>query len=357
MMELIGSISILALYDVGEEIRLKELSFVQGKTSTPSFKDTSPEAPRFERSPVVESIEPVVIPTGERFEAAFHYYDYGVISLVLRFEFAGDWQRLQELAAKWVSSTTFDELSLRLMREKVAVMQSALDRPYRQWLNEDYYIFQVAPASGGATASEVIAQHGQDIAQIVRGEAGVLSDTERAEVLQGTMSYYPTDLAVIGWSAAFLLDTPQGADATIRLLEYANSQLLQFRHYDELLTRELRDVYRNLQRGAGVLAGWRMRPAAARLRTIFLEVRELTERTTTALKFVGDMFTARLYKLAVARIGVNDYQALVEDKLRTAEDLYSVMIDQFQQARGFVLEVLVVVILFIELVFLFRGNK
>lgn len=356
-MELSGFISILELYDIGEEIRLKELRFVQGQASAPSFKDTAPEAPRFERPPVVELIEPVVIPSGERFEAALHYYDYGVVSVVLRFAFCGDWEQLRQLAAKWVSSTAFDELSLRLVREKVATIQHAIDRPYRQWLNEDYYIFQIAPAPGFSTATEATAQHSQHIAQIVRGEAGVLSDSERTEVMQSSMSYYPNDLAVISWSAAFLLDTSQGADATIRLLEYANSQLLQFRHYDELLTRQLREVYRQIQRGGGVLTGWRMRPAAARLRAILLEVRELTERTTTALKYVGDMFTARLYKLGVSRIGVDDYQALVEDKLSTAENLYSVMIDQFQQARGFVLEVLVVIILIIELVFLFRGNK
>jgi hypothetical protein len=356
-MELRGSISILALYDVCEEIRLKDLPFIQGQATTPSFKDTAPESPRFERPPVIETIEPVVIPSGERFDAAFRYYDYGVISLVLRFAFVGDLQRLKDLAAKWVSGTTFDELSLRLVREKVASLQPAIERPYANWISEDYYIFQVAPAPGSATASEVIAQHSQQIAQIVRGEAGVLSDAECAEVMQASMSYYPNDLAVIGWSAAFLLDTEQGADATIRLLEYANSQLLQFRHYDDLLTRELRDVYRGVERGEGMLAGWRMRPAAARLRRILLEVTELTERTTTALKFVGDMFTARLFKLGLQRIGVTDYQALVKEKLDTAEDLYSVMIDQFQQARGFVLEVMVVIILIIELAFLFRGSK
>ena len=355
-MGLDGSISILALYDVCDEIRLKNLPpFIKGRVVTPSFKHTAPEYVRFERPPLIESIEPVLIQTGERFEAALQYYDYGVISLVLRFPFSGDWQRLQELAARWVSSTTFDELSARIIREKCEVIRPALVRPYEQWLNEDYYTFHVLPAPGVA-ATDIIAQHGMEIAQIVRGEAGALSDSECAETLQVIMSYYPNDLAVVGWNAAFLLDTPQGADATIRLLEYANSQLLQFRHYDELLTRELREVYRVMERRAGVLAGWRMRPAAARLRRILLDVTELTERTHNALKFVGDMFTARLYKMCVARIGVAEYQALVADKLSTAENLYSVMIDQFQQARGFVLEVMVVIILIIELAFLFRGK-
>jgi len=356
-MELHGAISILSLYDVCEEIRLKELApFIQGKVVTPSFKHTAPEYVRFERPPVVEVIDPVVIESGERFDAALQYYDYGVISLLLRFPFSCDWKGLQDLAARWVSGTTFDELSRRLVRERVAAMRSALVRPYESWLDEDYCVFHVLSGPGTDPAAKLLAKHSQEIAQIVRGETGELSESERAEVMQASMSYYPYDLTVVGWNAAFVLDTEQGGEATRLLLEYANSQLLQFRHYDEMLTRELREVYRFIERKAGVFAGWRMRPAASRLRTIVLEVTELTERTTAALKFVGDMFTARLYKMCVARIGVSDFQALVADKLRTAEELYSVTIDQFQQARGFVLEVMVVIILIIELAFLFRGK-
>lgn len=356
-MELRGSISILSLYDVCEEIRLKELApFIQGRAVTPSFKHTAPEYVRFEQPPVIQPIEPIVIETGERFDASLHYYDYGVISLLLRFPFCCDWKGVQELAARWVSSTTFDELSRRIIQERVAVIRPALVRVYENWLDEDYCIFHVLSGTGIEPASKVIANHSQEIAQIVRGEAGVLSESERAEVMQASMSYYPNDLTVVGWNAAFVLDTEQGGEATRLLLEYVNSQLLQFRHYDELLTRELREVYRFIERRAGVLVGWRMRPAATRLRTIVLEVTELTERTTAALKFVGDMFTARLYKMCVARIGVSDFQALVADKLKTAEELYAVMIDQFQQARGFVLELMVVIILIIELAFVFRGK-
>src|SRR5246127_6020265 len=100
-----------------------------------------------------------------------------------------------------------------------------------------------------------------------------------------------------------------------------------------------------------------MGSAAARLRTMLLDVTELTERTNNALKFVGDMFFARVYKLAAGKIGVTDYQALVQEKLRTADELYDFMIEQFHQARGFVLEITVVLILIIELFFLFRGIK
>ena len=68
------------------------------------------------------------------------------------------------------------------------------------------------------------------------------------------------------------------------------------------------------------------------------------------------MFSARLYKLAAAKVGVPDYKDLVTQKLQTAEDLYRFMVDQFNQSRAFVLELMVVIILVIELVFFFGGK-
>jgi hypothetical protein len=46
----------------------------------------------------------------------------------------------------------------------------------------------------------------------------------------------------------------------------------------------------------------------------------------------------------------------VQEKLRTAEELYRFMVDEFNQSRAFVLELLVVIILIIELIYFFRGK-
>jgi hypothetical protein len=53
---------------------------------------------------------------------------------------------------------------------------------------------------------------------------------------------------------------------------------------------------------------------------------------------------------------VPDYRMLVEQKLQSAGELYSFMMDRFYQSRAFVLELMVVIILIIELVYLFRGK-
>jgi len=357
MAEFQGAIFVLALYDVCDEISLSDLRpLIGGKQPAPVFKHTTPEYVRFERPPVVEPLEPVALESGERFDATLQYYDYGVVSVLLRLSYTGNWADLQQLAGRWISSTSFDELTIRLVRQRLATVRPALRKLYDNWLSEDYYIFHLH-TSADMQASDLVREHGREISQIVSGEAAPLSDAERNETLQASMSYYPNDSIVVGWNAAFLCDTEAGAESTtIRLLEYANSQLLQFRHYDDLLTRELTDAYRFLQSRGRPLAGWRMRPAAARLRTVSLEVIQLTEHTTNALKFVGDMFSARLYKLCSAKIGVTEYLALVHEKLRTADELYGFMIEQFHQSRGFLLEVMVVIILIIELVFLFHGK-
>jgi len=236
----------------------------------------------------------------------------------------------------------------------------ALVRPYKTWLREDYFIVHLPEitAQDGTTltAADLLASHAREVAQLVRGESVPLSDAERQEVLQSSISYSRTDLLVVGWTGALVYGNTEVAEMTIQVLEYANTQLLEFRHYDGLLTHLLDGVYRSLERKGGVIDAWRQSREAARLNTIRLDVMELTEKVDNAIKFLSDMFYARLYNLAAAKVGVPDYRALVDQKLRTAGELYRFMVDQFNQTRSFVLELAVVIILIIEFFFLFRGK-
>jgi len=357
-----GAVLVLIQYDVCEEIRLDALRQIVGaRTAQATFKSQAPSYVRYMRAPVAESLEPLVLESGERLTGEIKYYDYGVVSLVFELPFSGDWEKLIELSSHWTSDTNFEKLASRVVRQKLERATPALIKPYNEenWLQEDYFIFHVREIDGSssAPANDLLSQHGDHIAQIVRGELAMLSEGERAEILQSRASYYPTDLAVIGWNAAFIYDTPSGAETAIQLLQYANSQLLEFRHYDELLTRELENVYDFLETGGtGTWARWRTARAASKLHTVLLDVNELTERADNAIKFLSDMFSARLYKLCAQKVGVPDYKDLVQEKLHTAEDLYRFMIDQFNQSRAFVLELMVVVILIIELIYFFKGH-
>ena len=353
-----GSVLVLIQFDVCEEIRLDVLRTIFGaRTAETSFKHQAPGYVRYQRTPVEETLEPLILDSGERLEGEIKYYDYGVVSLVFELPFSGGWDTLVELSCRWTSDTNFEAQASRIVKQKLERAAPALVKPYKEWLTEDYFIFHVREIAGSPSANDLLAARADEISQIVRGEMAKLSDGERQEVLQSKISYYPNDLAVIGWNAAFIYDDPAGAETAIQLLQYANSQLLEFRHYDDLLTKELEKVYDFLETGGtGTWARWRTARAASKLHTVLLDVNELTERADNAIKFLSDMFSARLYKLCAAKVGVPDYKDLVKEKLQTAEDLYRFMVDQFNQSRAFVLELMVVVILIIELVYFFRGK-
>jgi len=353
-----GSVLVLIQFDVCEELRLDLLQqAVNARTlQQPTMKQAAPAYVRYHRPPVVGPLDPLVLESGESLRGEVKYYDYGVASVVYQLPFAGDWESLVQLSSRWVWDVDFPSRVEPLIRQKLGAVSSAMVKPYDRWLSEDYFIFHLREAQDTANAAQLTRDHAREIAQVVRGDRLLLSPAECAEVLNSQVSYYAGDVAVIGWNAAFLYDSTAGAESSIQLLEYANSQLLEFRHYDELLTGILDSVYDLLGKKTGFFARWGLARSARNLHTLLLDVAELTERADNAIKFLSDMFAARFYRLAANKVGVPDYKDLVARKLRTAEDLYRSMVEQFNQSRGFLLEAIVVLILLIELVFLFEGK-
>lgn len=356
-----GTLRALLLFDIAEEIDLDDLHAILGTSPKrePAFVHPAPDYVRYARPPVSEQVPQSHSSSGDAWACRIRYFEYGVAGIEMQLGFEVDWPGLVRLANRWVASAELEKQGEAVLRARLQKISSELKKSYKDWISEEYYVIhleQIVEDGRIVTSEELLEGHAAQIAQIVRGEATALSATERREVLQASMSYYPTDLLVVGWIAAMIYDTNAGALATIDLLEYANTQLLEFRHYDDVLTRVLSQVYKQLERRRGIWSRWRLARDAQSLNAIRLEIRELSERTDNAIKFLSDMFYARAYRLASARIGVEDYHELVKEKLTTAEDLYDSMINEFHQGRAFVLELLVVIILVIELVFLFRGK-
>lgn len=353
----------LFIYDVAEAIRLDVLGALAPASATspaPHAPSTVPQHLRFERPPLAETLEATTLQSGERVDGKAKYYDYGVVSIELQLSFECDWTSIVSQFARWSGAAELENRATELLRAALERIARALVKPVSTWLREDYSIIQLQEARDehgrALSGTELLAQHANELAQMVRAEAVPLSDAERQEVLQSSISYSQGDLLIVGWLGAIVYGGSEEAAATIQLLEYANTQLLEFRYYDGLLTRVLDSVYRSLERKRVLFSAWRLSREAAHLNTIRLDVMELTERVDNAIKFLSDMFYARLYGLVAAKVGVPDYRRLVDQKLRTAGELYRFMVDEFNQSRTFALELAVVIILVIELFFLFRGK-
>lgn len=352
-----GSISALLLYDIAEETNLTELRRLLGSVApvrSPEFRQPAPLYVRFEQAPVVEPCDAFHLATGESVDARLRYFDYGVVSLEIELHFQCEWDELIALSHRWIEAGEVEQRGLEIVRRHVNQIKTALIKPYQDWLDEAYYVVHLHEVRDSENqllnGPALLAQHGSELAQILRGETQDLSEGERKEVLSSSLSYFPADLLLVGWLAAVVYDTPHGAAPILELLEYANTQLLEYRRYDEILSGVLKHTYAELDRRGGLFSSWRLAREAKHMNRLRLEVIELTERADNAIKFLSDMFYARAYRLAAAKVGANDYRNLVDQKLKTAGELYHFMVNEFREARSFLLELTIVIILIIELI-------
>ncbi len=263
-----GSFRALLLYDIAEEFDLDSLRALLGAqppTRSPGFKLAAPGYVRFERPPVMEVCDPIQLTTGETATASLRYFDYGVVSCEIEMRFESDWQGLIALSDRWMEAGEVERHGRRTVRERLNRLQQAVLKPYTEWLDEAYYVVHLREVRDGAGAPvagpELIAKYGREISQVIRGESQPLSESEQKEVLASSLSYYPSDLLVVGWLAAVVCDTAEGAEPLIQLLEYANTQLLEYRRYDEILTGLLKGAYTALERRGGIFrdGGWRVK--------------------------------------------------------------------------------------------------
>jgi len=357
-----GSFHAFFFYDIADEIHLESLSETAGGKAarTPEFKLPVPTYVRFVRPPVLTPSEPIQTPEGRQFSACLRYFENGVVSLDLEFAFEAGWDELIAWSSQWMAAPELEQMAADRVRSHVARIAEALENHYPEWLDESYCVIHlrcVRAADGRSlSGAELTERFGSELTQIVRGETTPLAAAEQRELLSSSMSYYPTDLLLVGWMAAVVYDTPDGAVPVVQLLEYANVQLIEYRHYDDMLTGVLEEAYDSLEHRRGIFSGWGLAREAERLDALRLDVRELAERTQNAIKFLSDMYYARAFQLATVKVGAADYRALVESKLATAGELYQSMVNEFRELRSFLLEVVVIVILIVELIPLIRGT-
>ena len=95
--------------------------------------------------------------------------------------------------------------------------------------------------------------------------------------------------------------------------------------------------------------------AARQVHALLIDVNELTDRTENALKFIGDIYAARLFSLVADRLGLATWKANIQEKLKTLDDISRFAVEQSAMSRGQFLELTVVLILVLELVLIFLG--
>jgi hypothetical protein len=341
-------------FDIGDEIDLERVRrILQGQPGQLQRRRRTPESVGYRPAPIRVDVEPagITLPGEWCFErpprAELTLFDFGAISLGLRFHVTTTPARLLELAGLLAEPAPRTEAARRLLDPWLTQIQPAVYEFSPSDMSEDYVVFQLwEPRSGWL-------DHEADwIAGLVRLDSGPLSCSEVLEATRLSISYTPNDLVVLGWAAGVVADTD--CAETLQVIEFANVQLLEFRHIDDRLDDRLEAAYRLIrpERRRRWLPGFLRlhRDAVRQVRELEIEATSLFERVDNALKLIGDHYLARVFEVAGARFHLRGWQQSIRRKLDTVGDVYDLLVQQAGGSRMEALELTVVILIALEIV-------
>ena len=268
-------------------------------------------------------------------------YDVGVVTVMMRaaFETAalGDLMRFHN--PKLEDGLTLDQVAVNFCAKVCdSLKDSFIGRTEFPPPPEAYTVFCFTDLDGAKDVTGWLGEHRREVAGLLTETAAEkLSETQVTEVLRIQRSFEQTDLVVIDWDAALVVDLTGYVDDVLYALELANLQLEEFRMMDQRLDKYLDRAYEDLER-----RGWTLFGAANKtlrhLRRFRVDVAKLTDEVTHITKFFGDWHLARVYLGARDRFYLEQWRASVEQRLAQLDKLYSVVHAEVNERRMLWLE-------------------
>src|SRR6185437_6116151 len=285
-------------------------------------------------------------------------FDFAAVSVALHAPFRATAAQLTALAARFADPATAPSIvqtarrTLEPLHERI---RPAIQKPlWHDALWEEYIVFQFPPAMPAEPAT-LLTERGGWLASLLRLEDQPLSEEEITEALRLSLRYGLGDLFVPDWAAAVLLDDEQGCVETLQTLEFANLQLLEFRHIDDRLDAVMARADQLIRQVAhSRLPFWRSHDAPLRiLGELKVEANGLFERTGNVFKLIGDQYLARLYRLLARRFHLSEWEGSIQRKLEVIEGVYRVVSNQTVTFRMEFMEGIVILLIFLEILLAF----
>jgi hypothetical protein len=359
-----GEVVFIYAFDIAYEMRRQPLKELLGQPVAQFQVDSSKRSPRqlffyrpqMVRMPPVERFGPL---GPVRVSKTVKLLPVGAVSITVKVPFQVD--RVDELVAFHDlqfsdGSYLYDEVH-RLADDVRRELADYLIRPVPALGDEEAYtvfcIHSPLKSEDGShlRAENWLAEHRRELASLLTEEndADHLSNQEAEESTGKYLSYYDHDLVVIDWDAAFVIDEPRYLDETLYIMELANLQLAELEAYDRILDDAVEKSYRDLSQRQG---GWRTSQVQRELREIRIDLARLSDELSNITKFFGDWHLARIYQTLSSRFHLSDWHHVIDEKLKTMDDLYRLLREDQRTMWMFVLEITVVVLFVLETVIL-----
>ena len=354
-----GVLHAYVAFDWGEEVDLvqaaKLLEAELGSASSPGLprRRRTPMSIEYRPAPLVFQLPHTICKfavLGEvEAQVEMILFDFATLSLSLRIPFSLQGSKLSELAQELSRPGEFPSFGKKHLEPLFKRLSPAIKLPKWSELTEEYFVFQFNPGDPFPEISDLLQNHSPWLASLLRLEASPLAAEEIEESIKQKLQYSPTDLLVVDWAAAVLIDSD--CEETLQTIQFANLQLLRYRYLDDLLDTELANSAKwarwptPFSRLLGEGPNQRVRELGA----LNIEATNLFERTGNVFKLLGDMYLSRTYRLLATRFHLPAWEGSIRRNLEVIEDVYRVVADQAAALRAQILEIIIIVLIAVEL--------
>ncbi len=360
---LTGQVVYMYAFDVAYELTRQPIETLLGQPVAQFVVDASKRSPRqlFFYRPQMVRMPPVERfgPHGPvRLETIIKMLPVGAISITVRVPF--DVARVEDLVAyhdlKFSDGTYLSDEVRRLAEDVRRELQPRLLRPAAQLGDEEAYTaFCIqGPLSDRAgkpiSAEQWMTANRRHIASLLTEEPDVeaLSVQEADENTAQSFSYYKSDVVVVDWDAALIVDEPRDFDEILYVMELANLQLAELEAYDRILDDAVETSYRDL--AARKFLGFKTSQTQRSLREIRVDLARLSDELSNITKFFGDWHLARIYQAIGSRFHLADWHRTIDEKLKTLDEIYQLLSTDRTNRWMIVLEATIVLLILYDIV-------
>ena len=276
-------------------------------------------------------------------------YDFGAVSVIFRLSFQGEFSHFLPLSEALYENVLLLENSRLLVESILNTITGSVEKQAISSFVEDYTIYHVEEWGPPLQADDLINEHKQEMAQILRCEREPLSEEEVLDSISSHISFGKHDLTVVDWNAALMFGSHM--EDVLAVLEFANVELIERRILDEQLDKTLDHAYDVLSRRTWEHSLWpgSFRSDLRHISQLQVDSAILFERVTNTLKLLGDQYLARVYRLTSKRFHLQGWDTSILRKLETTESIYEKLTDQTGNKRLEVLEWIIIILIAVSI--------
>lgn len=351
---LTGTLRVAVAFDWGDEVKLEhaqqlapsQFCPLARRPRTPSSIAYRPAPLRFHLPKATLTLEPL---GAIEVAAEATVFDFAAVSVALHIPFRLSAGELTRLAGSLSEAEPIVQAARRASESLYRHLLPAIQRPAWSEMTEEYFVFVFPPEDALPRPAELLRDSSGWLASLLRLDAEPLSDEEIIESLRLRLSYSLKDLLILEWSAAVLIDFD--CEETLQTIEFANLQLLEFRHTDNRIDDQLASAYSLVHPAPRFwMPFWRTHVRAMRdLGDLKIDANSVVERTSNVLKLMGDQYLARTYRLLAVKFHLEEWTQSIHRSLEVASSVYQVLSDQATRYRTELLELTVILLIAFEI--------